>query len=102
MNRLRFAVCVAAVCAFMPLGYSSAQNSADPFTLDQGLCYSFLPDLASAEHADRIAWVRVVNGVRNVWIADGPAFAPHQVTQYTKDDGQEITQLTFSPDGKDL
>jgi dipeptidyl aminopeptidase/acylaminoacyl peptidase len=46
--------------------------------------------------------VRDVAGVRNVWVADGPAFKAHQVTQYTQDDGQEITQLTFSPDGTHL
>ena len=40
-----------------------------------------------------------VEGVRNVWIADGPAFQAHQLTQYRADDGQEISGLTFSPDG---
>ena len=102
MKRLHFAVCVAAVCAFAPLASSGAQTSADPFTMDQVLSFPFIAETAAAEHGDRVAWVRVVNGVRNVWVADGPSFAPKQVTQYTKDDGQEITQLTFSPDGRHL
>jgi dipeptidyl aminopeptidase/acylaminoacyl peptidase len=72
------------------------------FTMEQVLHYPFTDGLASAEHADRIAWVRDLAGVRNVWVADGPAFKPHQVTQYNEDDGQEITQLTFSPDGSHL
>ena len=49
-----------------------------------------------------IAFVRILRGVRNVWVADAPAYAPRQVTHYSEDDGQEITQLTFSPDGKTL
>ena len=58
--------------------------------------------LISARSADRIAWVRNVKGVRNVWVADGPGFEPRQVTQFTEDDGQEITNLAFSPDGQVL
>jgi Tol biopolymer transport system component len=71
-------------------------------TLDQALGYSYISGLTAAEHADRIAWVQNVRGVRNVWVADGPAFTPRQVTRYLADDGQEITQLTFSPDGARL
>jgi dipeptidyl aminopeptidase/acylaminoacyl peptidase len=102
MNRIRLAIAFAAGCALAPLGASTAQPSADPFTMDQILSYPFVTGIVSAEHADRVAWVRVANGVRNVWVADAPSFAPRQVTQYTQDDGQEITQLTFSPDGKHL
>jgi dipeptidyl aminopeptidase/acylaminoacyl peptidase len=101
MSRIRFAVAISA-CVAAPFSAASAQSAADPFTMDQVLSYPFVAEIASADHADRVAWVRVVKGVRNVWMADGPSFAPHQVTQYTQDDGQEITQLTFSPDGKHL
>ncbi|MDH7638748.1 S9 family peptidase [Sphingomonas oryzagri] len=64
-------------------------------TLSDILGYSFIDTLVSADHADRIAWVEEVNGVRNVWAAAGPGFAAHPVTHYTADDGQEITQLHF-------
>jgi dipeptidyl aminopeptidase/acylaminoacyl peptidase len=70
--------------------------------MEQVISYPFVPELDAAEKGDAIAFVRVLKGVRNVWVADGPAFKPRQVTQYTQDDGQEITQLTFSPDGKHL
>ena len=72
------------------------------FTMRQMLDYPFANELSSAEHADRIAWVKNAAGVRNVWVADGPAFKPHEVTKYGDDDGQEITQLTFAPDGSHL
>jgi dipeptidyl aminopeptidase/acylaminoacyl peptidase len=66
------------------------------------LHYPYTDGLVAAGHGDAIAWVRNVNGARNIWLARGPAFAPRPVTQYTDDDGQEITQLTFSPDGARL
>jgi len=44
----------------------------------------------------------MVRGVRNVWVADGPSLTPRQVTQFKADDGQELSGLTFSPDGKVL
>ncbi len=77
-------------------------GSADPYSLEQVLHYPYDSQLACAQGADLIAWVRNVDGVRNVWLARGPAFVPLQITQYREDDGQEITQLTFSPDGARL
>jgi dipeptidyl aminopeptidase/acylaminoacyl peptidase len=59
------------------------------------LGYSFVSDLVAAEHADRIAWVENIRGVRNIWAAAGPDLTPHAVTRYTADDGQELTQLHF-------
>ncbi|MDE2182234.1 MAG: S9 family peptidase [Alphaproteobacteria bacterium] len=99
MFRFALAVCLSAVCA---LASQAAPAREGAFTMDQVLSYPFVAEIASADHADRIAWVRVVDGVRNVWVAQGPSFAPKQVTQYTRDDGQEITQLAFSPDGRHL
>ena len=72
------------------------------FSMPQALSYPFVNELVSAQRTDRIAWVRDVQGVRNVWVAEGPAYVPRQVTQFAEDDGQELTQLTFSPDGKVL
>ncbi|HET6907596.1 MAG TPA: hypothetical protein VFH52_11680, partial [Rhodanobacteraceae bacterium] len=72
------------------------------FTLQQVLDYPFTNDLVAAEHGDRIAWVVNLRGVRNVWVAQAPQFRPRQLTHFTQDDGQEITQLTFSPSGDAL
>lgn len=86
---------------FTPATAAEAGQAA-PFNLPQALAYPFVDQLVSAPKTDRIAWVRNVRGVRNVWVADGPAYLPHQITQFTADDGQELTQLTFSPDGSVL
>jgi dipeptidyl aminopeptidase/acylaminoacyl peptidase len=86
---------VAAVLAMACVQPAAAAN----FSIPDVLSYPFVVDLVSAPQANRIAWVRMVRGVRNVWVADGPAFTPRQVTAFTADDGEELTQLTFSPDG---
>ena len=91
------ALSLAAACA------AAAQiPSPGALSLEQALGYPFISGLVAAEHADRIAWVQDVRGVRNVWVADGPGFGPRQATRYTEDDGQELTGLTFSPDGARL
>jgi dipeptidyl aminopeptidase/acylaminoacyl peptidase len=82
--------------------FATHASTRSEFTMAQVLHYPYATELASAEHGDVIAWVRDLRGVRNVWLARGPAFTPLQLTQYTEDDGQEITQLTFSPDGTRL
>lgn len=99
MNRL-FAF--AAGCIFSIAAFGATQASTRDFTLEQTLAYPFPLELKAAAHGDRIAWVINRTGVRNVWIAQAPKFEPHQVTRFTGDDGQEITQLTFSPDGMHL
>jgi dipeptidyl aminopeptidase/acylaminoacyl peptidase len=91
-------------CGFLFTAPAPAQAPATPgtFTMEQVIAYPFVPELEAAERGDSIAFVRVLKGVRNLWVANGPALTPRQVTRYTADDGQEITQLTFSPDGKHL
>jgi dipeptidyl aminopeptidase/acylaminoacyl peptidase len=83
---------------------SLAAHSAAPakFTISQVLDYPYANELVAAERGDAIAWVRNLGGLRNIWVARGPDFAPHQVTSYQQDLGEEITQLTFSPDGTRL
>jgi len=39
-------------------------------------------------------------GKRNVYVAEGPDFKPRKLTNYANDDGQEITSLAISADGK--
>ena len=95
---LNLRMAAAVVSALVAMAVPASAN----FTMEQVLHYPYSDNLAAAEHADRIAWVRNTAGVRNVWIAEGPTFQARQVTHYTDDDGQEITHLTFSPDGTHL
>ncbi|MGI8840780.1 MAG: prolyl oligopeptidase family serine peptidase [Caulobacteraceae bacterium] len=92
----------ASAMALALLAPGAAPAAVGPFTLNQALDYPFESDLTAARDADAIAWVRNLRGARNVWVARGPDFTPRQVTHFGGDDGQELTQLTFSPDGKRL
>ena len=91
-----------AACILLPASFAVHADARNDFTMAQVLDYPYASELAAAQHADVIAWVRNIAGVRNIWAAHGPDFTPHQLTQYTADDGQEFTQLTFSPDGSQL
>lgn len=73
-----------------------------PPDLEAMLAYPFVNELVAADTSNRIAWLTTLKGARNVWTATAPAFAPRQVTSNTADDGQELTGLTFSPDGRRL
>jgi dipeptidyl aminopeptidase/acylaminoacyl peptidase len=103
MKRLRGAVLggAASVLACLVAGESHAAGAAAP-SLEAMLSYPFESDLVAAPKGGAIAWVRMIRGVRNVWVARGPDFAPRQVTHNLEDDGQELTSLTFSPDGTRL
>src|SRR5262249_26673003 len=70
------------------------------FTLEQVLSSPFPSDLVAAPTGERIAWVFDAQGKRNVWVAEGPDFKARQLTQYNEDTGQEITELSFTHDGK--
>jgi dipeptidyl aminopeptidase/acylaminoacyl peptidase len=100
MRRLRNWVGGVAAAAIVALGGSAiAASPGGAFSLDQALSYPFITGVVAARNVDAIAWVRVVDGVRNVWFAKGPDYLPKQLTQYTADDGQELTWLTLTADG---
>jgi dipeptidyl aminopeptidase/acylaminoacyl peptidase len=83
----------------MILALAATTSVAAGFTLPQVLSYPYPQELAAAPKGSDLAWVQDEAGVRNVWMAEGAGATPRQLTHYTADDGQEITQLSFSPDG---
>src|SRR5258708_35740598 len=62
--------------------------------------YPFPTQLTAAAKGSRIAWALDEQGRRNVYVAEGTDYKPRKLTHYPKDDGQEITSLSFSDDGK--
>src|SRR5436190_20565811 len=72
------------------------------FTLDQLMGYPFPESLIAAPAGGRIAWTFNERGVRNIYVADAPDFVPRTVTSYSADDGQELTNLTFSDDANTI
>jgi dipeptidyl aminopeptidase/acylaminoacyl peptidase len=72
---------------------------AQTFTLEQVMSSPFPSELTVSKRGDKIAWAFDAEGKRNVWIAEAPAFAARQLTRYNDDDGQELTDLVFAPNG---
>ena len=70
------------------------------FTIEQVRSYPFPNELTAATTGSRIAWAFNERGVRNIYVAEGPSFAPRRLTPYTDDDGQELTSVSLSPDGR--
>ncbi len=83
---------------------AAAQGLRPPdFTLRQVLSAPFPSGLAAAPKGGRVAWVSDAEGVRNVWAAEpagpGGAFTGRALTAYTGDDGYDLGELAWSPDG---
>lgn len=72
------------------------------FTLEQIMSAPFPSDLVASKTGSRIAWILNEQGKRNIWVAEGPNFNPRRLTSYLEDDGQELSSLSFSPDGNTL
>jgi dipeptidyl aminopeptidase/acylaminoacyl peptidase len=78
---------------------STQAATANGFTLEQVMSSPFPSDLIASPDGNKIAWVFDAEGKRNIWIAEAPTFKGRQLTRYNEDDGQEITEPIFSPDG---
>src|SRR5581483_4726532 len=78
----------------------SVLSHAASFSLEQVLSSPFPSGLVAAKHANRVAWVFELKGVRNVWVADAPNFDARQLTHYSADDGEPIASVQISPDGR--
>jgi Tol biopolymer transport system component len=70
------------------------------FTLEQVKSYPFPNELTASPAGNRLAWALNERGLRNVWVAEGPEFRARQLTSYRADDGQELTSVSISPDGR--
>lgn len=83
--------------ACLPL-FSSAQE----FSLEEALNYSFPENLTAAPKGSRVAWTENDRGLRSIWVADGERFFGRALLSKLEDDGQALGELTFSSDGRFL
>ena len=97
MGYYRQCACVLLSLVFLVVETSLARGNG--FTLEQILSTPFPSDLIGSSNGDKLAWVFNAEGKRNIWLAEAPAFRGRQLTRYDKDDGQDITDPQFSPDG---
>lgn len=99
-RRFLFAV-LATVAMTAPPSPLRAQGSG-ALTIEALLATPFPIEIAAAPRGAAVAWVLNERGARNVWIASPPGYTGRRLTSYTDDDGQEISSLTWEPDGTSL
>ncbi|WP_291789302.1 prolyl oligopeptidase family serine peptidase [Cecembia sp.] len=90
------------VLSLVLLLFLLVQSHAQHFSMEQVTSFPFPSELTAAPMGDRFAWAMNEKGLRNVYVAEAPTFTPRRVTEFDKDDGQEITGLQFTPDGETL
>ncbi|HEV8168900.1 MAG TPA: prolyl oligopeptidase family serine peptidase [Pyrinomonadaceae bacterium] len=100
MRRILELLIIAAVIVAAASFVSQPQKAAESFTLEQLKSYPFPNELTASATGARIAWAFNERGSRNVWVAEGPDFKARRLTNYDVDDGQELTSLSVSADGK--
>ncbi|HRN73419.1 MAG TPA: prolyl oligopeptidase family serine peptidase [Ginsengibacter sp.] len=76
-----------------------AEVSAQP-TLRDLLSFPAPSELTAAPSANRLAWVFNLQGRRNIYLSEDAGLTFRRLTNYDTDDGQVISMLRFSPDGK--
>jgi dipeptidyl aminopeptidase/acylaminoacyl peptidase len=99
-NVIRSHIALAVLLVALGSASVGAQRSGNSFTIEQIKSYPFPNELTVAPSGSRIAWALNERGLRNVWVAEGPTFTARRLTNYTSDDGQELTSISISPDGK--
>src|SRR5262249_53913438 len=89
-------VIVVVVAAGLPRTPQAASSSPP---IQQFLMPGTPIQIVSAEKADRTPLAAYEHGLRNVYTAAAPGFAPVRLTSVTKDDGVELSDISMSDDG---
>ena len=91
---MRQSLVVALVAVALPCAAQGKQ-----ITLEELLSAPFPDGLVASPSGGEVAWTFDEGGSRNVWVARPPDYKATRITSYRGDDGQEFTDLTFTPDG---
>ncbi len=104
MKRLIFAVALvsASVLVAVPVQDLGASQQTRAVTIPELLSAPFPTNLTAAPTGGAVAWVFNDRGSRNIWIATPPDYRGRAVTTYTGDDGQEMGDLSWTPDARTI
>jgi dipeptidyl aminopeptidase/acylaminoacyl peptidase len=86
----------------LALAVAAPPPAAGGFTIEQVLSAPYPTDLTAAPAGGGIAWIFDARGARNVWAALPPEYKGRAVTPYAADDGQEMSDLAFTSDGRSI
>jgi dipeptidyl aminopeptidase/acylaminoacyl peptidase len=104
MKRLIFAAALvsASVVMAVPVQDLGASQQTRAVTIPELLSAPFPTNLTAAPTGGAVAWVFNDRGSRNIWIATPPDYRGRPVTKYTGDDGQEMGDLSWTPDARTI
>jgi dipeptidyl aminopeptidase/acylaminoacyl peptidase len=71
-------------------------------SIEEMMSSPFPTSLISSDSDEKIAWVFNEEGRRNIWIAEGADFNARVITDFQKDDGQNISNLIFREESNEL
>jgi dipeptidyl aminopeptidase/acylaminoacyl peptidase len=94
----RFAAIVFA--GLMGAAFAGAQS----FTLQQVMSGPFCSELQAAPEGDALLWIANQEGKRNIWVAEksGSGYAVRRVTSDDADDGIDVGDIVWTPDGQSI
>jgi len=70
------------------------------FSIEDILSPPFPVEMVSARAVDQLAWIAFERGMRNVYTATAPDFAPVALTHWMEDRGHDLTDISISDDGE--
>jgi dipeptidyl aminopeptidase/acylaminoacyl peptidase len=97
LRRFTQALCILALCVS---SVAAQRRSNTGFSVAQVRSYPFPNELTAAATGSRIAWAMNEQGLRNIYVAEGPGFTARRLTSYLADDGQELSSVSLSADGR--
>jgi dipeptidyl aminopeptidase/acylaminoacyl peptidase len=98
MKRLMLAVAISAAS----VAVASTRQQPAAVSIPDLLSAPFPTNLTAAPSGGAVAWVFNDRGSRNVWIATPPDYRGRSLTKYTGDDGQEVGDLSWTPDARTI
>jgi dipeptidyl aminopeptidase/acylaminoacyl peptidase len=81
---------------------SAVFAASNPFSIEQILSAPFANNLIASPDGAKVAWLLNERGQRNVWVAAAPDWKGRKVTAFNQDDGQDMDELAWAPDGSYL
>jgi dipeptidyl aminopeptidase/acylaminoacyl peptidase len=97
------AVSSVAVLAAGSAGAAQPAPAGHAFSIEQVMSAPFPSAPVAAPQGGRVAWVYDQQGSRNVWVAEPGAngrFSARAITAYVGDDGSDMGEVSWAPDGR--
>ncbi len=82
--------------------FSILKTSVAQITIEKLLSAPFYSTITVSPTGSKVAWIKNERGIRNIQLADAPNYNVKNLTNFTDDDGQEITNLDWTSDALEL